>query len=173
MIAHLTDLHIGEAGERPKGVPVRENFLGLLEEIQSIEPELLVVTGDLSLDTGSREAYRWIRGELDRSGLAYLVMGGNHDDPVMLAEEFGDAAGAESSGEGRYHRHLELGGEELLLLDIPGGTTTPGDVAWLVEALDKSERDEVLLFMHYPPIPLPVACMERHYTLRARAHLEA
>ncbi|MFW6250157.1 MAG: metallophosphoesterase family protein [Alkalispirochaetaceae bacterium] len=167
MIAHLTDIHVGNAGEEPRGVPVRDTFQSVLREIREAQPDLLVVTGDLALNRGNREIYRWVRATLDDSGLTYLVLPGNHDVPEMIAEEFSLSAEVGRNGP-RLHRAIDLGGERVILLDTPGGTVEEEDAHWLSEALADSAKGEVLLFMHYPPVPLPIAHMERHYTLQGR-----
>ena len=172
MIAHLTDIHVGNAGEEPRGVPVRESFLAVLREIEEARPELLVITGDLALDRGNREIYRWVHERLDETGLNYTVLPGNHDIPEMIAEEFTLTPETGRSGANRLHRTIDLGGEYLILFDTPGGEVEEADARWLEEQIEGSSEEEVLLFMHYPPIPLPIAHMERHYTLKGRELLE-
>lgn len=168
MIAHLTDIHVGNAGEEPRGVPVRDNFVAVLREIQEAQPELLVVTGDIALDRGKREIYRWVDQELRKSGLSYLLLPGNHDDPDMFAGEFSISAEMVANGVPRLHRSVDLAGETVILFDTPGGTVLEEDATWLRDAIEKCAREEVLLFMHYPPVPLPIAHMERHYSLEGR-----
>ena len=57
-ILHLTDLHIGEEGEDTYGVDVRANFLDILSKIPLMQPDLLVVTGDLCFRDGQEKIYR-------------------------------------------------------------------------------------------------------------------
>lgn len=168
MIAHLTDIHIGNAGAVPRGVAVRDNFLAVLKDISAIEPDTLVLTGDLSLDVGDREIYRWVHRTLEETGIDYHVLPGNHDDPEMVAEVFGHRAGELNDRRERCHRAVEAAGEQLLLFDVPGGEVVEEDLQWLRKAVTESPREEVLLFMHYPPVPLPVIHMERYYALARR-----
>lgn len=147
---------------------MRESFLSVLREIVRARPELLVVTGDLALDRGNREIYRWVHGELERSGLNYLVLPGNHDLPEMIVEEFSISGGKQKRAPQGLHRSMEVAGERVILLDTPAGEAREEDAEWLREELSSTTRDEVLLFMHYPPVPLPIAHMERHYILQGR-----
>lgn len=168
MIAHLTDIHIGNPGESPRGVPVRENFLAVLQDIALVQPEALIITGDLTLDVGNREIYRWVHRTLEETGMDYCVLPGNHDDPEMVSEVFSSRAGELSGESRRTHRLFQAAGEQLLLFDVPGGEVTEEDLHWLSEALRESRAEEMLLFMHYPPVPLPITHMEQNYALAGR-----
>lgn len=168
MIAHLTDIHIGREGETPRGVPVRENFIGILDEIAENGPDLLVLTGDVALDTGEGEVYRWVYSVLESSGLNYQVLPGNHDDPTMVTECFGVRAGAAFRKGGAAHRRLSIKNEEILLLDMPKGIASEADLRGIRKELGDSRGSELLVFMHYPPVPMPVAHMEERYTLQGR-----
>lgn len=152
---------------------MRENYLSVLGEISEMGPEILVLTGDIGLDIGNREIYQWVRHTLDETGVEYVVLPGNHDVPELVAEVFGPALGELSGPLRRSHRVIEKAGEELLLFDVAGGTVTTEDLTWLERALRESSRDELLLFMHYPPVALPISHMERHYALEGRERVSA
>ncbi|MFW6215694.1 MAG: metallophosphoesterase family protein [Alkalispirochaetaceae bacterium] len=168
MIAHLTDLHLSLPGERPRGIGVNEQFSKTLTDLLSFRPELLVITGDLCLDTGNLEVYRLCREFLDRTGVEYQLLPGNHDDPELMDEVFEKGLSEGGSGSGRFHRRIRRAGEELVLFDLPAGEVREEDLSWLERNLQESEAEEILLFMHYPPIPLPVSHMEENYPLRRR-----
>jgi Icc protein len=63
---------------------------------------------------------------------------------------------------------MEAGGEEIVLFDVSSGDVTGEDLDWLAGVLARRGREEVLLFMHYPPVRLPIAHMERNYALAGR-----
>jgi 3',5'-cyclic AMP phosphodiesterase CpdA len=79
-IAHLTDLHFGATD--PAVVA------GLHAELRADAPDLVVVSGDLTMGARSRE-FREARAFLDDLGAPTLCVPGNHDiSPYRLAERF-------------------------------------------------------------------------------------
>ena len=85
-IIQITDLHIGEEGEDSHGVDVRQNFQDILKTIRHIGPDLIVLTGDLCLNSGNPRIYQWVRSHLDYLGIPYTAIGGNHDLSPQLAK---------------------------------------------------------------------------------------
>jgi 3',5'-cyclic AMP phosphodiesterase CpdA len=79
-IAHLTDLHFGATDPRV--------VAGLQAELRADAPDLVVVSGDLTMGARSRE-FREARAFLESLGSATLCVPGNHDiSPYRLAERF-------------------------------------------------------------------------------------
>jgi 3',5'-cyclic AMP phosphodiesterase CpdA len=72
-IAHLSDLHFGTEDPR-----VAE---GLLEDVQRLEPELVVISGDLTQRAKSSE-FLAARQFIDRLKMPTLIVPGNHDIPL-------------------------------------------------------------------------------------------
>ncbi len=91
-IIHLTDLHIGKAGEDTRGVDVRANFQTLLASIRPLKPDHIIITGDLCYREGNLDIYRWIKLQLDHNKIPYDVIAGNHDDSALLAVAFEQTA---------------------------------------------------------------------------------
>ena len=79
-LAHISDLHFG-----------RENPLlikGLLQDLEEIEPQLVVISGDLTQRARNRE-FLAARAFLDSLHWPFLVIAGNHDiSAVNLVERF-------------------------------------------------------------------------------------
>jgi 3',5'-cyclic AMP phosphodiesterase CpdA len=73
-LAHISDLHFG--AETPEVVE------GLLEDLASIAPGLLVVSGDLT-QRARRSQFQAARLFLDRIDVPRLVVPGNHDIPLF------------------------------------------------------------------------------------------
>src|SRR5688500_14453195 len=71
-LAHLSDLHFGNADP--------ELVLALDEDLDEFQPDLLVVTGDLTRRARPLE-FEQARGFLDGLPYARLVVPGNHDIP--------------------------------------------------------------------------------------------
>lgn len=106
-IAHLSDFHMRHQlpiiqehpVERSRAIP------GLLEAVlqrlPSLQPDLLVVTGDLvdypldalddpPMQERGRADLREVRALLDRANCPLAVVSGNHDHPQLYLEVFGD-----------------------------------------------------------------------------------
>jgi len=80
-LAHISDLHFG--AESPELVE------GLLEDLGSVEPSLVVVSGDLT-QRARRKEFMAARRFLDRIPSPRLVVPGNHDIPLFdLVRRFG------------------------------------------------------------------------------------
>jgi 3',5'-cyclic AMP phosphodiesterase CpdA len=72
-IAHISDLHFGAADPLVAG--------SLVDAIDSIRPDLVVVSGDLT-QRARRSQFREARAFLDRLEFPRLVVPGNHDVPL-------------------------------------------------------------------------------------------
>ncbi len=151
LLVQLSDFHIGApAGERDPRRCLRE----ALDAVAALpdRPDALLASGDLS-DDGSAASYAFVRGELERLGLPYHVMPGNHDDRAALREAF------ELPGEGSepIQYAADLGPLRLLTLDtvLPGsdrGELDAGRLAWLDAELAVAPQQPTLLAMHHPPL---------------------
>ncbi|GAB3644256.1 metallophosphoesterase family protein [Spirosoma arcticum] len=162
-IAFITDLHIGAEGEKPMGVDVRQNFLQALGYLEYIRPNCLVVGGDICYSAGDPAIYTWVKELLNALPFPHYVISGNHDDSAMLAEIFNkthDLTGAE------LYYALPLEGHPALFLDSSKGTLSKAQWTWLREYLLALRDNNLLLFMHHPPLPADVEFMDTQYPFR-------
>lgn len=91
-IAHLSDIHFGRV--EPRVVDA------LIEALQSLAPDLIALSGDLT-QRARRGQFRAARRFLDRLPSPLLVVPGNHDVPLFnLAVRFLDPFGG-------YQRHIQ------------------------------------------------------------------
>ena len=164
-IAQLTDLHIGRAGSPTFQTDVRGNFLNVLALLRQADPDYLVVTGDLCFRDPDPDVCHWVRAQLEGLALPYDLISGNHDDPVMLAEIF--ERQALLHGEELYFVR-ELNGHPLLFLDTTTGLVSQPQLDWLEQQLVERSQEEVLVFMHHPPVYGGVPYMDEHYALQNR-----
>ncbi|KJS00530.1 MAG: restriction endonuclease EcoEI subunit S [Desulfobulbaceae bacterium BRH_c16a] len=82
VLAHISDLHFGR--EYPRLIA------GLLQSLEEINPQLIVVTGDITQRARSRE-FQEAREFLERLSWPLLVISGNHDIPAHnIVERFLD-----------------------------------------------------------------------------------
>jgi len=161
-IIQLTDLHVGQEGENPQGIDVRQNFLQILEKAKAQQPDLLVISGDLCFDDGDAAVYAWIKAQLDSAGLPYEIMSGNHDDPTLMARVFG----REELLHGKeLYFQREYEGRTVLFLDTTTYDMSEAQLAWLKEALSQI-KGTTLVFMHHPPLPSGVPFMDSKHYLR-------
>lgn len=163
-IVQLTDLHVGAAGELGYGVDVRANFLKILQAAKDLQPDRLVITGDLCMNTGVEDAYQWIKAQLDKTAIPYEVISGNHDDPAMMAEVF-DLQSFLRQGELYFSR--EWNGRQVLFLDTTVAGMTEKQLEWLRRQLSLMQ-DDALIFMHHPPMLAHMPWMDAHYPFQMR-----
>ena len=161
-IAFITDLHTGQPDERPFGIDLRDNFTKLLTSIRALEPDLLVLGGDLCLMEGSVQVYQWQKAHLDSLHIPYHLLAGNHDDPIMMSDVF--ELSPMSSGELYYT--LKLGSHELIMLDTSQARLSGDQKRWLRDKLAKKEMDMQVIFMHHPPDLMQVPHMDRQHYLK-------
>ncbi len=168
-IAHLTDLHIGEEGEKPFEVNVRAHFLRVLAAIRALRVDRIIITGDLCLRSGERHIYEWIKAQLALLEIPYDVISGNHDTPALLAQAFDLEAHVENDA--LYFSKMM---EQLpaLFLDTTPGELSANQQAWLRNQLSASDR-EALVFMHHPPLAANVPYMDNNYPLQNRQAVQA
>ena len=79
-VLHLSDLHLGSRGGQLGGP-------GLSELVERVEPELIVVSGDL-VNRGRREQFQQASGFLRGLGPPVLPVPGNHDLPYSFPGRF-------------------------------------------------------------------------------------
>ncbi|QIP16630.1 metallophosphoesterase [Spirosoma aureum] len=165
-IAFITDIHIDTADKRPQGIDVRQNFLNALAFLTELQPSCLVLGGDICNTIGDRAIYEWVKQTLDTLPFPYYVIPGNHDDSVLLAEVFGRTNNLHND---ELFYALPLEGRPTLFLDTSKGEFSPKQWAWLREYMAALRNNNVLIFMHHPPLPADVTYMDTHYPFRQSA----
>ena len=157
-IAQISDLHI----TGPNFVPDwGENVLAILS---SIEPEVVVVTGDLT-DDGYAYEYELVKTYLERIETENLmVVPGNHDarnEGYVLFEEIFKARSS-------YYENdkVMILGIDSSEPDIDDGRIGRRNYAYIRERL--SPRKEIkILAMHHHLIPIPATGRERNIPIDA------
>ncbi len=165
-IIQITDLHIGGPSECPFEVDVRANFLRILDEVEIAHHDLLVISGDLCYQDGEVAVYQWIRAELEKRRLEYVVIPGNHDDDQMLIEAFGLPT------ERLYDFFFcldESSAPVAFLNSGPGVVSAPQQAS--LEQYLKRQAKPICLFMHHPPIPMGVPYMDDNHSMKETAAL--
>lgn len=173
LLVQLSDFHVGApAGERDPRRCLRE----ALDAVAALpdRPDALLASGDLS-DDGSAASYAFVREELERLGLPYFVLPGNHDDRAALREAFGLAGEDDET----IQYAADLGPLRLVTLDtvLPGSDRGELDdlrLTLLEFELASAPEQPTILAMHHPPLhtgipPFDQICLDAG----ARAGLDA
>ncbi len=173
-IAHITDIHITpQDNELLHDVDVRKNFGSVLNNVKEVEPDAIVIGGDLAALDGELESYRWIKQQLDQTGIEYHVMAGNHDRIDTLSQVF--------KQKGRYstdnwHLTLNIQGRWIYCLDSSSYSVPSAQLKRLSEDIE-NHAEEVLLFIHHPPMLGDCLFMDSKYPLanweEVFSHLES
>ncbi len=139
MIVQISDLHVMSG---PDGEPSVEALQEVVAGIQALplRPPCVLVSGDLVHD-GAREDYELVKELLAPLGDSVVAIPGNHDDPALVAELFGDPG------------EVEVAGVRLVLCDttLPGTDAGRIDTEALGARLAGDDRPTVIA-MHHPPL---------------------
>jgi len=169
-IVQVSDCHLPfDPGTPYRGQSADRNFAALLPAIRHWQPDLILVTGDVSED-GSAAAYGRVSARLSTAGAPVLALPGNHDDPAAMRSYFPVGAWDGMC----VHRARNW---QLVLLD----STIPGDVPGrlgpdLLDRLDrclaKGGEAHALLALHHQPVPVGSPWIDRYPLLEPEAFLE-
>jgi 3',5'-cyclic-AMP phosphodiesterase len=162
-IAHISDLHIPATTRLNTQDPACRNFLHSLTAVLHGHADVVVLSGDLAADKGEIESYQWLAQVLaTHSGVEYIIMAGNHDNvanmriPLALAQT--------DIKQGLLYFSRTYAGRTLIFLDSAAYQLEQTQLDWL-EA-ECAGKDEVLLFIHHPPVYCGCAFMDYHHSLR-------
>jgi len=163
-IVQLTDLHIGDEDEYPFGVNLRANLIHVMADVERMNPDLLVITGDFCLGDPKFENYLWIQQQLDRSGIPYEVIGGNHDDiSQMTTGLIGEDLSTE---EDEYYFSDLVHDYHILYLDSAKGRLSDVQLDWVRAEIINAKGHPLMVFIHHPPVTSGVPHMDRKYPLQ-------
>lgn len=162
-IAFLTDLHLGAEDEQPRGVNVRQNFLNALNFLAELKPNCLVLGGDICNAAGDATIYQWVKQQLDKLPFPYYVISGNHDDSALMARVFHKDHDLTN---GELYYALPLEGRPALFLDSSKAIFSAEQWTWFRDYLLALRDNNVVVFMHHPPLPADVAYMDQKYAFR-------
>lgn len=172
-IVQISDLHLDLDDRKPHGVDTWDNFAWALDTARSVETQLIVLSGDLALLSGNAGVYEEIARHMERLGIDYLVIPGNHDDRELFADAFGRRYRRAPDAPRRIDFSVEFGGLAMYALDSSDTTLSDAQFAWLDSRLE-SHRDAVirgeysaktLVWIHHPVVLGFHRYMDAHYAL--------
>jgi Icc protein len=159
-IAQISDCHVAaDPDALYRGQNADENLARIVHAVRQWQPQLVMVTGDVSED-GSRESYKRTSSLLGRIGAPVMALPGNHDDAVLMSRYF--PAGP---WDGPYEK--EAGDWQLVLLDSTmsgqvSGAFSPRELQQLQQTLSGSDKLYRLLALHHQPVPVGAAWIDRY-----------
>jgi Icc protein len=169
-IVQVSDCHFPRDPKTDyRGQSADRNLASLLPAVRRWQPDLLLLTGDVSED-GSAAAYGRVSAQLSTAGAPVLALPGNHDDSTVMRPYF-------PHGPWNGPLQRESRNWQLLLLDstVPGevsGRFTPQALERLDHRLRRSSAAHVLLALHHQPVPVNAPWIDRYPLESAEAFLE-
>ncbi len=150
-IAQISDTHLSKVKPLFDG-----NFAPVQEALRVAQPDLVIHTGDLSLDgADSAEDLRHGRAAMNAIGLDWLALPGNHDvgDDAMLRGKQPITPERLARWEdcvGPLHFLRDIPGWRLIGLDSQGFSANPAHRAAIAAAIAGAGARRLALFQHKP-----------------------
>jgi putative phosphoesterase len=154
IIAHISDLHCGSRYHIPSLAK------RVIDELNELEPDIVMVTGDLT-DMGFRQEFSQAKRLLaDIRCEKVLVLLGNHDARNVGDEHFADLFGSRSVE--LCHRGVHVLGLDSSEPDLDSGRIGRDRYRWIEERF-AAETDEFnVVAMHHHLVPVPGTGRERN-----------
>ena len=162
-IAQLTDMHIGETDEDVYGSPVRMQFLSALNKLKKQNLDALILSGDLAANAGEYNSYVWIKEQLKELTCPIYICLGNHDRLENLKQVFD--LNLENYHEDGYYFKTKIREHLCLFLDTSPYFLSNQQIEWLKQQSIEN-KEEILLFMHHPPLYCGCTFMDEKYPLK-------
>lgn len=175
LILQITDMHLfADTDQRLLGVNTSDSFDAVVDLAfrQHPEPELILLTGDLSQDE-TTEAYERIADRLTRFSCPKYWIPGNHDDVDYIEQVF-------SQRHIQNQKHIILNNWQLILLDTKKMDAVEGylvqeQLDFMETVLGTYPELPALIFLHHHPLPVGSLWLDRLMLTNAEAfwkHLE-
>jgi Icc protein len=159
-VLQISDCHVPRDPQTPyRGLNADRNLASLLPAIRRWQPDLVLLTGDVSED-GSAASYGRVSAQLSTAGAPVLALPGNHDDPAVMRRYFPLGPWG---GPHLYEKRNWL----LVLLDStePGrvsGEFSEATLAELEQCLRKASNRHVLIALHHQPVLVGSLWIDRY-----------
>lgn len=149
-LVQVSDCHVSaDPGADYRGLNASRSLERLLPAIREFQPDLILLTGDVSEDA-SPAAYGRVSAMLCTLGAPVLALPGNHDDPGVMARFFPD--GPWDAPLFRVARGWQLVLLDSTRRDVIGGIFPDGHLDGFQRGLERSRSDHVLVALHHQPI---------------------
>jgi len=165
-VLQISDCHLGATEDASyRGLPALGNLERLLELTPVFDPDLIIVTGDISEDS-SPASYRFFARALERQTTRVLCLPGNHDllkvmretlDPDWLVSELGWP----QSG-WRFHML------DSTIPDQGHGQLDKRKLTALEQTLETQTEPHALVFLHHQPVAVGSQWIDKYRLLEAQ-----
>ncbi|WJG08935.1 metallophosphoesterase [Aliiglaciecola sp. LCG003] len=170
-LLQLTDCHLFSDPEKMAyGVNPLKSLNALLAQVAAIQPDALIVTGDISADD-SKHSYQLFLESIHQYGLAdkLKVIAGNHDQSPWFAHYM---AGFDLT----FQAPLNLGNWQIHGIDTRHkgtlGYLHPSDLQQLLNNIDSQPQYYHMIACHHNPIQTG-SWMDKHEWLNRQSFLDA
>jgi len=158
-LALLADTHVKSyKNEQYRGFFPYKNLEQVVQEVQTIAPEMLLINGDVARLDGQLGDYVAVQEILsEHSDIPVVMTLGNHDDRENYYNIFGQNDERKQPVTNKHVMVLERTDMRLILLDsLMFVNKTPGLLGreqrdWITGYLDKSDTRPVFVFFHHTP----------------------
>jgi len=150
-VVQITDTHLfADPHQVLLGCPTWVTLVKVLEHVQFFQPDVLLLTGDLSQDE-TLASYQNLVDLLRPLTCPIYWIGGNHDQPELLTQTL-------TAGGLRPEKTFVQGGWRFILLHSPvpgavGGALGARELAYLEHTLHQSS-EPTLIALHHPLFPV-------------------
>ena len=160
-LIQFSDCHVSAKPARYRGCDARAGFEKVLETALDGSPDLLLGTGDMSEDH-SEASYGYLGERLQKTGVPFVTVPGNHDEPWLQQRLLGPCPVDEPLV-------VAAGAWQVIALNSAVHGEIPGALSrhmldGLVAALDASLKPKAI-FLHHQPLPVGSPWIDR-YPLR-------
>lgn len=162
-IAFITDLHLVQ-DRLANQIDTKSNFLKIAETLESWKLDHIVCGGDLSYKEPYLKDAIFVKAILEKIGVSYDVICGNHDTAEDLASTFGYPI-----QQNEIYFHKVIGGRPCIFLDSNRGSISDQQCTWLKAKLKQSVSP--LIFMHYPPFETGISFMDNNHQFKDKDKL--
>jgi len=166
-IVHVSDPHIGPAGQLVVGLDPNERLRRVFQAINENHQDaaLCVITGDLT-DRGDEESYRAFADALSELRIPYTLLLGNHDNRENFRHVFPDAS---VDANGFIQSVADFDNIRLVFLDSLHadhaglGQLCKSRLEWLDGILEEAKvtSRRSVVFIHHPPFSVGVRMFDQ------------
>ena len=163
-VVQVSDCHVSaDPNADYRGFRAGSMLESLLPAIRGFQPDILLLTGDVSEDA-SAESYGRVSALLCSIGAPVLALPGNHDDPKTMARFFPNGPWDGP----RFHSEKSW---QLVLLDSTrpneiAGHFPEGQLEGLSAGLASTQAKHILVALHHQPLEVGSPWIDK-YALRA------
>jgi len=162
-IAQISDCHLPANPDHTyRGINPYRNLEALLKTVKSLQPDLILASGDLSED-GSQDSYRLIQDLFDPLGVPVLALPGNHDDPGLLADVY--PGSPTDSVQATQHGNWQIIRLNSCLHNNPCGRLSNKTLSELERLLVQHSDQLSLVAVHHQPVMVESPWIDKYRML--------